>query len=182
MSNNPPQSGRSSSSTTEDSRRHSWFVRILSPDPWTSFGFLLGMNAVAWALFLSSSRKGIIQGSYIWVILLAFLALALGFSMASQRRFVGIQAIAIILLTFSFILVVFSSIYYSSGGAANFSQPLSRFDAFYVALGNLSTVGSGSIYPITEKARALVSIQYGVDILLVTGLISYILFRLSRRG
>ena len=99
----------------------------------------------------------------------------------SRRRVNSIQATTVVLTAANYILAIFSAAYYGIGGADNFSHQLTRLDSFYVALGNFATSGTGDIYPITEKARALVTIQYGADMILITGLISIVLLRLSHR-
>lgn len=99
----------------------------------------------------------------------------------SGRRVNSIQATTVVLTAANYILAIFSATYYGIGEANNFSRQLTRLDSFYVALGNFTTSGTGDIYPITEKARALVATQYGADMILITGLISIILLRLSHR-
>jgi hypothetical protein len=135
----------------------------------------------AWPHFLVSSRSALKSEAVTDIFIAIVPSLLLGFIVASRRPINSIQAVAVVLAAISLILAIFSYTYYAIGGFANFSHRLTRLDAFYVAFGNLTTAGSGNLYPITERSRALVTIQYGADIILFTGLISIILLRLSRR-
>lgn len=137
-------------------------------------------SILAWWHFLTSSRNAQNHYSMIIIVIGVAYALSLGFGAASRRRVNSIQTVGAALLAANIILLFFSTTYFVIGNTANFSQHLTRLDAFYVALGNLTTAGSGNIYPTTDKARGFVTIQYGADIILLTGLISFILLRLSR--
>lgn len=53
------------------------------------------------------------------------------------------------------VLVTFALLYYSAGTGKNFTHPLSHDDAFYFAVGTLSTAGTGNIVATSDTARSL---------------------------
>ena len=66
-------------------------------------------------------------------------------------------------------------------------MPLSHFDAFYFALGTLTT-GTGNISAISETSRRIQTAQMGIDFLLIGFIVALLvarystLFDRSRRG
>ncbi|MBV9602138.1 MAG: two pore domain potassium channel family protein [Chloroflexi bacterium] len=88
-----------------------------------------------------------------------------------------------LLLTTSNIVANFTFWYWVTGTRTNFSQPLTHLDSLYVALGTLSTVGSGSIVAISEAARRIQTVQMGVDFLFVVFAVGIVVSRFgSARG
>lgn len=80
----------------------------------------------------------------------------------------GVEAVAIILPLF---IVVFSYTYVwmSTDDPGNFSQTLGRLDAVYFVITVLTTVGFGDITAISQGARAVVSLQMILDLILIVG-------------
>jgi hypothetical protein len=77
----------------------------------------------------------------------------------------------------SLLLQLFSYIYWSFGTTRNFSISLSHLDAFYFALGTLTTAGTGNISTSSETARGFQALQMGLDLLIVGIVLTIILAR-----
>jgi hypothetical protein len=152
--------------------------------PWKGFPWALAIwSVVGWA-FLAAPRESpspII--AYIWPVGLDILfILYMGFKVIGRHKYSPAQGIAIVVFAVLMILQGFTVTYYDIGTANNFSQALTRLDAAYVALGNLSTAGTGNIYPTSEGARAWVMGQYCADIVLLVGLVSFLLWRAGKNN
>jgi hypothetical protein len=97
----------------------------------------------------------------------------------------GEQALAVIARRVAglagYVLWSFSTLYFELGTHGFVGAPLSRVDAAYFALGTFSTAGTGSIAPLSQGARALVAVQYAVDVLFVAGVLGILIGRLSSR-
>ena len=150
--------------------------------PWKGFPWALAIWAVVGWVFLAASRERsspII--AYIWPVGLDTLfILFMGFKVVGRHKYNAAQAVTIVIFAVLMILQGFTVTYYDIGTASNFSQALTRLDAAYVALGNLSTAGTGNIYPISDGARAWVMGQYCADIVLLLGLVSFLLWRAGK--
>lgn len=90
-------------------------------------------------------------------------------------------------ITLSFIygvnilLIIFSYVYWLFGSKQNFSSPLTKFDAFYFALGNLTTAGTGSINAISELGRILQAIQIIIDSVVMLFIFSLVISRFTSK-
>ncbi len=80
-----------------------------------------------------------------------------------------LRAIRVIALGLPLLLVLFAATYITVDGqqANAFSEPLSRTDGLYFTVTTFATVGYGDISPQTELARALVTVQMLVGLLVV---------------
>ncbi len=80
-------------------------------------------------------------------------------------------------------LVLFSIVYLSLGNASpgEFSQHLDHTRALYFTVTVFATVGFGDITPRSDPARALVTVQMVLD-LLVIGVLARLLFAAAREG
>lgn len=78
-------------------------------------------------------------------------------------------AVVFFVLTLSLLLVNSTATYWSLGGKAGvgFSERLTQLDALYFAVGTLTTAGTGSIDALSTKVRTYVTVQMGLDFLLV---------------
>lgn len=78
----------------------------------------------------------------------------------------GAMALATIVPLF---LVLFAAVYYlmERASGANFTQHMTRLDALYFTVTVFSTVGFGDITAKSEVARAVVTIQIVLDLLLI---------------
>ena len=86
-----------------------------------------------------------------------------------------------ILVTIGFVglTLIFSDLYWDYGQHGNFNIQLSRLDSIYFTLGTLSTAGTGNIFATSETARAIQSLQMGVDFGYVLLAIGIFVSRLS---
>lgn len=80
---------------------------------------------------------------------------------------------------FSLVLQFFSYLYWAYGTTRNFSIRLTHLDAFYFALGTLTTAGTGNISPVSETARELQAFQMAVDLAFTGFAVAIILARYS---
>src|SRR4051794_850020 len=80
-------------------------------------------------------------------------------------------------------LLLFSSVYYvmEHTEPGNFSQPLTRVDAFYLSVTIMSTVGFGDITAVSQVARILVTVQMLANLVLV-GLVARVLLNAVQEG
>jgi voltage-gated potassium channel len=83
------------------------------------------------------------------------------------------QAVATLGMTVPMFFVLFATCYYLMGqaGPAHFSEALTRLDALYFTITTFATVGFGDIVATSEAARAVVTIQMVLGLILV-GLIA----------
>jgi hypothetical protein len=144
--------------------------------------FLLPIWAIfGWLLLLF--QKGTAPLASIGISLFIFLTFIGtfmgGFAAVAKREYSRRVAVIAVISTAVIIIQDFTLVYFNIGTVANFSRPLTRLDALYVALGNFTTAGTGNISPISEEARAWVICQYSIDVALLTGLVSFLLWRVS---
>jgi voltage-gated potassium channel len=108
------------------------------------------------------------------VIFVGALVLAACVVVAEVRGILGsprpmLRAIRVIALGLPVLLVGFAATYIIVAGqeANAFSEPLSRTDGLYFTVTTFATVGYGDISPVTELARALVTVQMLVGLIAV---------------
>lgn len=99
---------------------------------------------------------------------------------AEYPRLRALEALATAVPLF---LVMFSASYFllSKELPESFAERLSRTDALYFTVTVFATVGFGDIAPTTQAARALVTAQMALD-LIVVGVIAKVLFGAVRIG
>jgi hypothetical protein len=73
----------------------------------------------------------------------------------------------------------FARLYWTYGATTNWNLRLSRWDALYVAMGTLTTAGTGGIQPHSEFARRLLTAQMGVDLVVFTLLAGVVVWKLT---
>lgn len=93
------------------------------------------------------------------------------------------RAVGVLTVSVPLFLIVFAVTYYLMGQADSeaWSEPLSRLDALYFTLTVFATVGFGDIAPVSESARALVTVQMIGD-LVVVGVIARLVVGAVREG
>jgi NhaP-type Na+/H+ or K+/H+ antiporter len=84
----------------------------------------------------------------------------------------------LLLATLSIIVVSFATAYYSLRGHS-FNEPLTHIDALYMAVGTLSTAGSGSLGAISQAARGFQTIEMAVGMVAVVFTLSILVARFS---
>jgi hypothetical protein len=89
----------------------------------------------------------------------------------------GVQAVATLAISVPLFVVLFAAVYFvmSEADANEFSQPLTRFDALYFSITTFTTVGFGDITAVTESARAVVTTEMVLTMVLVGVIIRLIL-------
>jgi hypothetical protein len=89
----------------------------------------------------------------------------------------GVQAVATLAISMPLFVVVFAAAYFLMGqaDASQFTQPLTRFDALYFSVTTFTTVGFGDITAVTEAARAVVTAEMVLTMVLVGVIIRLIM-------
>lgn len=79
------------------------------------------------------------------------------------------RAIEALMTVIPLLLVVFAATYYlmADADSANFSEPLTRTDSLYFVITVLSTVGLGDVTADSQAARAVVSAQILLNLVVV---------------
>jgi hypothetical protein len=151
----------------------------------TTIAVLLLLQGLGWGLFLTRTlpfspgphwnesgwphRLGsgweVVVGTIVYGIIVLLGGIAILFvGLEDENPFTGVIAVV---ATASLVLLVYANIDYLFGTARNFSQALSPLDALYVAVGVLTTVGTGNIIAVSETSRLLLTLEMVLDILLV---------------
>lgn len=74
-------------------------------------------------------------------------------------------------------VIFFAGLCWDEGTRENFTHPLTKRDARYVAIGTLSTSGTGSIAATSETTRAILTAQMTFDFALAAIAVSVIVTR-----
>jgi hypothetical protein len=151
-------------------------------------GFLtFASAALAWGFYILASprRAGVgltVVGS-LWIA-----ANAVELTRYARRAPRVLPALLVLAWLFSSLIAVFSYLYWSNGGGANFTcggaSPicsLTKSEAVYVAIGTLSTAGTGTIAPVSGTARAVQTVQMMLDLSLVAFTLAAVLARYVNR-
>jgi voltage-gated potassium channel len=97
----------------------------------------------------------------------------------------ALRAVESVALTVPLFLVVFAAVYVvlAQTDPGSFTEPLTRTDSLYFVVTVFATVGFGDISPVTELARAMVTVQMVCDLLLIGLVLRVFLTAVnSRRG
>lgn len=73
----------------------------------------------------------------------------------------------------------FAYVYFYAGSRSNFRPDLNHVDAIYVAVGTLTTAGISGITPISGTARAVMTVQMVVDVVLLVGGVTLVLAKVT---
>jgi voltage-gated potassium channel len=86
-----------------------------------------------------------------------------------RSRYPGIRAAEALGFTVPLFLLIFSSTYFlmADSSSANFGQAMTRTDALYFTVTTFATVGFGDIAAASQPARAIVTIQMLLDLLIL---------------
>jgi hypothetical protein len=147
---------------------------------------LLSSTGVVFLYFVAplDGRAGFHTGWLLGIGLVVYVAL-LGwqFRSVALSRTPWLRAVEVLATAAPFLLVLFATIYYllAHNDATAFSEPLTRLDALYFTVTVFATVGFGDITGRSEAARAVVTVQMALD-LLVLGLGLRLLLGAVRRG
>jgi len=142
----------------------------------------LFVNVIYWVMYWALSKSiwntgllakfGIVHSSAIFILVfvpaIVFQIALLVISLKARKAVIAANLVS----GASLLLCLYSGLYLFYGSAQNFGSNLSKVDAFYFALGILTTAGTGTIAPVSEFARILTSSQYVVDLFYVVGIIA----------
>jgi hypothetical protein len=148
----------------------------------TEFGWIvvgLVIQAAVWPLFITATERGHISA---WAILSIVLALAVNLVLIvlSVRPSDLIGVIPVFVSAVLVVIGTFSYYYWEYGTTKEFHIKLTHFDAFYFAIGTLST-GTGNISAISTTSRVLQSLQMITDFILIVFIAAAIFARISKR-
>lgn len=99
-------------------------------------------------------------------------------ALAISRRFRPVVTALVLGYGFAILLEFFSDLYWSYGTSRNFSIPLSHLDAFYFALGTLTT-GTGNISAISETSRRIQTAQMVIGLVFIGFVVALVMARYS---
>jgi hypothetical protein len=119
-------------------------------------------------------RSSLTGAAYL-VIFLAILPLIW---LAASKRFRPVVTALVLASGFAILLETFALVYWSHGTSRNFSIPLSHFDAFYFALGTLTT-GTGNISAMSEASRRIQTTQLVIDLVFIGFIVALLMARYS---
>jgi hypothetical protein len=135
------------------------------------------------AFLLSHGREHLDPGTVaIECVLIVFGALAILWAVRREPDIALPSIAALLLVEIGLILLIFTVDYYDVGTKHNFSQPLTHLDAVYFPLGTVSTAGTGNGVATSERARALQSVQMGIDLLVFVVVLTALLTRYVGSG
>jgi hypothetical protein len=89
------------------------------------------------------------------------------------------ELIFIVINNLAILIGLFAFAYWNAGTRGNWNMRLSHLDALYVAVGTLTTAGTGAIQAQSELARTLLTAQMVVDIVAFTLVTGILVTRLS---
>ena len=141
---------------------------------------VLGVTAVMFAAYamapLGQRVEGTIAAQFVVWMLVLLVVLGLQIRSVVRSPYPRLRAVEAVAVSISLFLLLFAATYFVAGQAepANFSEGLTRIDAFYFTVTVFATVGFGDITAQTEAARVLVTVQMVTDLILI-GLIAKIL-------
>lgn len=92
-----------------------------------------------------------------------------------------IWSVVLLVYVFDQLVEAFAFLYWSYGGAHNFTSPLSHLDSLYFALGTLSTAGTGNIAAVSDSAKRIQAVQMGLDIALLLFAVAIVVAGITNR-
>lgn len=145
----------------------------------STFGLLLLLAVAPWQILWQQHSGREAEWIYVNALILLvmggwYLSYVLQPRAWRRTRLHGIArrklALPLLVTMLSMFLNSFTSVYWtlSWGSPSSFNEPLTKMDALYFTLTTFSTTGYGDIHPLTEAARAVVSVQMMIDVLLLT--------------
>ena len=144
---------------------------------WIGVGFVIQLPV--WPLFFTATERGHISAWAIFSIVLA-LAVNLIFIILSVLPSDGIGVIPIFVSAVLVLIGTFSYYYWEYGTTKDFTINLTHFDAFYFAIGTLTT-GTGYISAMSTTSRVLQSVQMTTDFILIVFIAAIIIARISSK-
>jgi hypothetical protein len=166
----------------------------LKVSPAAAWVLLVLYQAILWpAYFLALSREGtglihrsplptekpLVAGFGV-LISVAYACFTIAFARNPARRIVYAAIFAVGTIT-SFVYT-FGAVYYEYGTTHNWTSQLSHLDALFVAVGTLTTGGTGDLQPQSELARGLLLAEMVTAILVFTTMVTVVIHRYLTDG
>ncbi len=140
-------------------------------------GRRLGIDTVLTVAYFSLPLKGlaklpleviVISGVIVLAAVIAYKVIAI-----FRAAYTAIKAIEALSLTGTLFLLLFATTYFlmSQADSANFNVSLTRSDSLYFTVTVFTTVGFGDILATSHSARALVTVQMILDLILIGAVI-----------
>ncbi len=149
--------------------------------PWFQLALYLWIQASVWWTFATSTHRSALGlGPTIALAVASFAILLIPVMRAGQGWPTG-TLIVLVMGALSYLIELFANLYWNSGTRANWGAPLSHIDAVYIALGTLTTAGSGRLSPATDAVRRLVTLQLCVEVLLVPIVVGIVVYGVTER-
>lgn len=145
--------------------RHLKLTKALIARDWRLLVGLTASQAVVWTYFWATqSRRG---AEATWLAVTAAVYIFQAVQLGKRARQAPLwRTAALLLATLSIIVGTFATAYYGLRGYA-FNEPLTHIDALYVAVGTLSTAGSGSVSAASQTARGFQTVEMIVGMVTV---------------
>ena len=153
-------------------------------------GFLLFAEAVLWLYYFLRASRGSSSSIHLGhngdvsriIEVVGATLLVAAVSVWVIKRISGrtgtlAEALGLAIFSVSVLVYTFATLYYE-WGLANWSRSLSHVDALFIALGTLTTAGTGELQASTELAHCLLIVQMLVDILMFTGIVAVVTSRI----
>jgi voltage-gated potassium channel len=138
----------------------SWWVGVLNLAAVLVFYFVIPVQAAAsvWRLALDAAVTLIAVAVVSWIVV-----------REARRRTAGVGSRLRglhLVLALELVLVAFALLYFTLAvnGTDQFAGIATRIDALYFATVTMTTVGFGDIVPLSQAARALVTLQLVFDV------------------
>lgn len=111
------------------------------------------------------------SGTLLLLVGLVAFGVMLAWQVGSITRspFPMLRGLEVLATAVPFLFLLFATVYFlmARGDPPSFSEPLTRLDAVYFTVTAFATVGFGDIVPRSEVARATVTAQMVIDLLVV---------------
>lgn len=157
-------------------RHQAWMSALRASALFVVLGLLYAFAPLGQKLHASVVAQ--LVGMFVALVLVT----AWEFRNVARSAYPEFRAVEAVAVTLPLLLLPYAAVYYimSREIPGSFSQHLSRLDALYFTLTTFSTVGYGDIVARTEPARAAVTLQIVLDLVLI-GLIGRALFGAAQR-
>jgi hypothetical protein len=145
---------------------------------------LIASGLIVWPFFFDERTAAtpppgdLAKDTSFWI---QIVALVVAISLATSASFRGSRksTLGALIFLLTALVMVFVTTYYRVGDGQNFQPELTKADALYFTLGTLTTAGTGSITPISDYARLLVSCQMIINSVFTVWVVTIAVERLS---
>lgn len=138
----------------------------------------VGAQLALWTAFFRIPRHmaaGFLAANLVVAVLIAIQFVRLPRGMPTWLTLAGAANVALQLAA------TFAEMYWVYGTTQNWSRTLSRWDALYVAVGTLTTAGTGNLSATSELAHRLLTLQMGLDFAILTLVVGLVVHSFTAR-